>query len=208
MAHSLKSRYADGGNEAGCDEAGRGCLAGPVYAAAVILPDGFRHPLLNDSKKMTAAARSLLRPVIEQVALAWAVGTASEEEIDRLNILNATFLAMHRAIHQLQVQPELLLIDGPRFRNRTAIPHQCLVGGDGRFAAIAAASVLAKTYRDDWMEKLHSRFPHYAWDRNKGYGTTAHREAIRQFGFCEHHRKSFRLKALQPSPGLPADNSL
>jgi ribonuclease HII len=198
MARYLKSRYAKLVTEAGCDEAGRGCLAGPVFAAAVILPDGFRHKLLNDSKQMSPAARYTLRPVIEQAALAWGVGTADEQEIDQLNILNATFLAMHRAIRQLAIRPGLLLIDGPRFRNTTGIPHQCLVGGDGRFASIAAASVLAKTYRDDWMEQLHVRIPRYGWDQNKGYGTAAHRAAIREYGLSEYHRKTFRLKSGQP----------
>ncbi|RYY96139.1 MAG: ribonuclease HII [Chitinophagaceae bacterium] len=179
--------------EAGCDEAGRGCLAGPVFAAAVILPRDFTHPLLNDSKQLTEKERYTLRPLIEEAAIAWAVASLEPEEIDRINILRAAFQGMHRAVGQLKVVPELLLIDGNRFTPYTDIPHQCIVGGDGKYASIAAASVLAKTYRDDHMNTLHLQFPHYGWDRNKGYGTRTHQEALNQHGPCIHHRRSFRL---------------
>jgi len=183
--------------EAGCDEAGRGCLAGPVFAAAVILPSGFHHPLLNDSKKMTEAARKQLRPIIEGNAIAYAIGTVSVEEIDEINILRASFKAMHNAVAQLKIQPAHVLIDGNRFTPYPGIPHTCIIGGDGRYMNIAAASVLAKTYRDDYMDMLHDQFPQYAWMKNKGYGTVAHRTAIAEFGATEHHRKSFRLLAEQ-----------
>lgn len=179
--------------EAGLDEAGRGCYAGPVAAAAVILPKDFRHPLLNDSKQLTATQRELLRPLIEKEAISFGVSLVSHEEIDRLNILKASFLAMHQAIGQLKKKPDLLLIDGNRFSPYKKIPHQCFVKGDGRFASIAAASVLAKTYRDEFMLQLHKEFPDYHWDKNKGYGTAAHREAISKYGLCAYHRKSFRL---------------
>lgn len=179
--------------EAGCDEAGRGCLAGPVFAAAVILPKGFHHPLLNDSKKMTDGQRKLLRPVIEENAIAFAVGTISVDEIDEINILKASFKAMHKAVMQLKTKPEHLLIDGNRFTPFPGIPHTCIIGGDGKYMNIAAASVLAKTYRDDYMDELHEQFPHYAWKKNKGYGTLAHRAAIAEYGATDHHRKSFRL---------------
>ncbi|GAA4340163.1 ribonuclease HII [Flaviaesturariibacter amylovorans] len=179
--------------EAGCDEAGRGCLAGPVFAAAVILPRDFAHPLLNDSKQLTEKERYSLRPVIEEAAISWAVAALEPEEIDRVNILRAAFLGMHRAVAQLSVVPELLLIDGNRFSPYEFIPHHCVVGGDGKYASIAAASVLAKTYRDDHMKVLHHEFPHYGWDRNKGYGTREHQEALNQHGPCLHHRRSFRL---------------
>ena len=194
--------------EAGCDEAGRGCLAGPVFAAAVILPRSFRNSLLNDSKKLTIEERNELRPIIEREALAWAVASVDTEEIDRINILNASFLAMHRALEQLSVPPQLLLIDGPLFRNSTNLPHRCYVEGDGRFASIAAASVLAKTARDAYMESLHDAFPQYGWITNKGYATPAHRAAIRGFGLCAHHRKSFHLKELQLEIELPVEKSL
>lgn len=179
--------------EAGLDEAGRGCYAGPVAAAAVILPKDFYHPLLNDSKQLTAAQREKLRPLIEKEAISFGVSLVSHEEIDRLNILKASFLAMHQAIAQLKKKPGLLLIDGNRFSSYKKIPHQCFVKGDGRFASIAAASVLAKTYRDEFMLELHQEFPQYHWNRNKGYGTAAHREAISTHGLCQYHRKSFRL---------------
>jgi ribonuclease HII len=179
--------------EAGLDEAGRGCYAGPVAAAAVILPKDFRHPLLNDSKQLTATQRELLRPLIEKEAISFGVSLVSHEEIDRLNILKASFLAMHQAIGQLKKKPDLLLIDGNRFSPYKKISHQCFVKGDGRFASIAAASVLAKTYRDEFMLQLHKEFPDYHWDKNKGYGTAAHREAISKYGLCAYHRKSFRL---------------
>jgi ribonuclease HII len=179
--------------EAGCDEAGRGCLAGPVVAAAVILPTGFEHPLLNDSKQVSQKVRDRLRVFIETNAVAWAVGQASPEEIDEINILNASFLAMNRAVNQLTVKPVHLLIDGNRFRNQTAIPHTCLVKGDARFLSIAAASVLAKTHRDEMMESLHIQFPVYGWEHNKGYPTGLHRKAIHLHGITPLHRKSFRL---------------
>lgn len=179
--------------EAGCDEAGRGCFAGPVFAAAVILPADFKHRLLNDSKKMTHEQRMEVRPYIEEKALAWAVASCSAEEIDTINILRASFEAMHRAIAQLKIAPQHLLIDGNRFNRYEGIPHMCIIEGDGKYKNIAAASVLAKTYRDDYMVKLHEEFPQYAWDSNKGYGTAAHRKAIIEFGITDHHRKSFRL---------------
>lgn len=179
--------------EAGCDEAGRGCLAGPVVAAAVILPQSFKHELLNDSKKLTEKQREKLRPIIEENAIAWAVAIVSHEEIDEINILNASFLAMHRAVQQLSQQPEHLLIDGNRFKPYDGIEHTCVVKGDGKFLSIAAASILAKTHRDEWMEKAHQQYPHYAWNKNKGYPTKAHRAAIAEHGPCQLHRKSFRL---------------
>lgn len=179
--------------EAGLDEAGRGCYAGPVYAAAVILPKTFRHPLLNDSKKMTAEQRNLLRPIIEQEAIAYAVAAVDNTEIDRINILQASFAAMHRCVEQLTTVPELLLIDGNRFKAYPFIPHQCIVKGDGKYTAIAAASVLAKTYRDEYMQQLHLQYPHYGWDCNKGYGTALHRNAINTFGLCKYHRASFSI---------------
>lgn len=179
--------------EAGCDEAGRGCLAGPVYAAAVILPKDFRNELLNDSKKLTAHQRSLLREVIESQALAWAVGIVTPQEIDEINILNASFLAMHRAVDQLSLQPEHLLIDGNRFKKYRDIPHTTVVKGDGKYLSIAAASVLAKTYRDDCMESLHREYPGYDWNHNKGYPTRKHRAAIRELGPSPVHRMTFNL---------------
>lgn len=179
--------------EAGCDEAGRGCLAGAVYAAAVILPPDFQNELLNDSKQLTERQRYQLRPIIEQEAVAWAVGVVTPEEIDKINILNASFLAMHRAIDGLQVRPQHLLIDGNRFRKYKDLPHTTVVKGDGKLMSIAAASVLAKTYRDDYMNALHKEFPHYDWDKNKGYPTKAHREAIAQHGTTPYHRLTFNL---------------
>ena len=179
--------------EAGCDEAGRGCLAGAVYAAAVILPRGFRNELLNDSKQLSEKQRYALREVIEREAVSYAVGTVSPEEIDTINILNASFLAMHRAIAQLSQIPEHLLIDGNRFKPYPDIPHTTVIKGDGKYLSIAAASILAKTYRDDYMHKLHLEFPHYAWQQNKGYPTRKHREAIRQLGITPYHRKSYNL---------------
>ena len=179
--------------EAGCDEAGRGCYAGPVFAAAVILPKTFFHPLLNDSKQLSASQRDKLRPVIEQEAIAYAVAMVSNEEIDQINILQASFKAMHLALDQLSVKPELLLIDGNRFVPYPSTLHQCIICGDGIYASIAAASILAKTYRDDYMIKLHEEHPHYNWKSNKGYGTKEHREAIEKKGLCGHHRKSFRI---------------
>ena len=179
--------------EAGCDEAGRGCLAGPVFAAAVILPETFQNELLNDSKQLTEKRRYALRPIIEQEALAWAVGIVMPEEIDRINILKASFLAMHRAVDQLKVRPQHLLIDGNRFTPYPEVSHTTIVKGDGTYMSIAAASILAKTYRDDYMNQLDEQFPVYHWKENKGYPTKAHREAIRQFGITPHHRKSFTL---------------
>lgn len=179
--------------EAGCDEAGRGCLAGAVYAAAVILPPDFKNEMLNDSKQLTEKQRYALRSVIEESALAWAVGIVSPEEIDQINILNASFLAMHRAIDQLKIRPEHLLIDGNRFNPYPNIPHTTIVKGDGKYLSIAAASILAKTYRDDYMNQLHQEYPVYDWDHNKGYPTKKHRAAIAAHGISPYHRKSYNL---------------
>lgn len=179
--------------EAGCDEAGRGCLAGAVYAAAVILPVGYEHPLLNDSKQLSEKQRYALRPVIERDAIAWAVARVEPQEIDRINILNASILAMHRAIEQLGVVPQHLIVDGNRFKPYRDIPYDCVVKGDGKYLSIAAASVLAKTYRDDYMMQLHDLYPQYGWDKNKGYPTRDHREAIARYGATPCHRMSFRL---------------
>lgn len=179
--------------EAGCDEAGRGCLAGAVYAAAVILPPDFRNELLNDSKQLTEKQRYALRDVIEREASAWAIGVVSPEEIDKINILNASFLAMHRAIDGLSIRPEHLLIDGNRFNPYPGLPHTTVVKGDGKYMAIAAASILAKTYRDDYMNRLHEEFPVYDWSHNKGYPTPKHRSAIVEYGITPYHRKSFNL---------------
>lgn len=189
----LKPFYQEELIEAGCDEAGRGCLAGPVFAAAVILPKDFHHPLLNDSKQLSEKQRDELRPSIEKEAIAFAVASVSNEEIDQINILKASFKAMHLALDKLKKKPQLLLIDGNRFVAYKKIPHQCFVKGDGRFASIAAASILAKTYRDEYMYQLHHLFPQYGWDKNKGYGTAIHRKAIEEIGLCKYHRKSFRL---------------
>jgi len=179
--------------EAGCDEAGRGCLSGPVFAGAVILPKDFYHPLLNDSKKLSEPVRYELRTIIEKEALAWAVAEVSSEQIDEINILKASFLAMHRAIDKLKMKPDSLLIDGNRFNPYPNIPHKCIIKGDAKFSSIAAASILAKTYRDDYMNKLHAEYPDYGWNQNKGYGTAAHRSAIEKHGITIHHRKSFKL---------------
>ena len=184
--------------EAGCDEAGRGCLAGPVFAAAVILPDGYTNDLFNDSKKLSEHARDALRPVIERDALAWAVGIVDNDEIDHINILQASFLAMHRAVDGLSVRPDFLLIDGNRFRPYDGISHQCIVKGDGKMMSIAAASILAKTHRDEFMKRIHEEFPQYGWIVNKGYPTKAHRVAIARFGATPYHRHTFRLLA-EPS---------
>jgi ribonuclease HII len=178
---------------AGCDEAGRGCLAGPVVAAAVILPKGFKNIMLNDSKILSEKKRDLLRPIIEKEAITWAVGVVSPAEIDKINILNASFLAMHRAIDELSTKAELLLIDGNRFNPYPKIPHECIIKGDAKFMSIAAASVLAKTFRDDIMKNLDSEFPKYHWKKNKGYPTKQHRKAIAEYGANKHHRKSFQL---------------
>jgi ribonuclease HII len=183
--------------EAGCDEAGRGCLAGPVFAAAVILPKGFYHPFLNDSKQITEKKRVLLREIIEKEAIAYAVGQVSHAEIDEINILNASFLAMHRAIAQLSTLPEMLLIDGNRFKRYQNIPHTCIVKGDTKYSSIAAASILAKTYRDDCMNAIHQDFPQYEWSKNKGYPTLAHRKGIAAHGVSPHHRLSFQLLAVE-----------
>ena len=193
----LRPNLKSGSLEAGCDEAGRGCLAGPVVAAAVILPDDFEHPLLNDSKQLSAKVRDQLRIFIEANALAWAVAEASPEEIDDINILNASILAMNRAIRKLKIIPQHLLIDGNRFRNSTEIPYTCLIKGDARFLSIAAASVLAKTHRDEMMITLHRDFPQFGWTQNKGYPTVFHREAIKEFGTSPFHRKTFRMNELQ-----------
>ena len=179
--------------EAGLDEVGRGCLAGPVVAAAVILPKNYQNELLNDSKQLTKVQRDQINAEIKEAALAWAVAEVSNEEIDQINILNASFLAMHRALDQLLIRPEHLLVDGNRFTPYPFVPHTCVVKGDAKFMSIAAASVLAKTYRDDLMERLALEFPHYGWERNVGYPTPLHRKGIRDFGPCCHHRMSFRL---------------
>ncbi|MGM9710544.1 MAG: ribonuclease HII [Prevotella sp.] len=189
----LEGHYFDGLVEAGCDEAGRGCLAGSVYAAAVILPPGYDNPALNDSKKLTAARRNALRRQIERDALAWAVGIVTPEEIDSINILRASFLAMHRALDQLAVRPQAVIVDGNRFVPYQNLPYATIVKGDGKYQAIAAASILAKTYRDDYMDALAEEYPFYDWKSNKGYPTKAHREGIRQHGISPYHRKSYNL---------------
>jgi ribonuclease HII len=181
--------------EAGLDEAGRGCYAGPVFAAAVILPKDFFHPLLNDSKQMTEKERDLLRPVIEKESISFYVASVDNYEIDQINILQASYKAMHIAIDNLMAIPEMLLIDGNRFKPYKNIQHECIIKGDGKYASIAAASILAKTYRDEFMKKLHVEYPHYGWDTNKGYGTLHHRKAIEIHGLCDHHRKSFNIFA-------------
>lgn len=205
----LKAYYKEGLIEAGCDEAGRGCLAGPVFAAAVILPSDFRNEMLNDSKQLTEKKRYQLREVIEREALAWAVGIVDNKEIDKINILNASILAMHRALDQLTVRPEYIIVDGNRwkpYQELTAndnvndndnepkvVPATTIVKGDGKYLSIAAASILAKTYRDDFMLRIHEEFPQYHWDKNKGYPAKVHREAIRQYGTTPYHRMSFNL---------------
>ena len=189
----LKNNYYIGKIEAGCDEAGRGCLAGSVYAAAVILPDDYQNDLLNDSKQLTEKRRYQLREIIERDAVAWAVGIVTPEEIDKINILNASILAMHRALDQLKVRPEAIIIDGNRFKPYNNIPHTTIVKGDGKYLSIAAASILAKTYRDDYMNRLAEEYPQYDWFSNKGYPTKKHRDAIRQYGITPYHRKSYNL---------------
>jgi len=189
----LKSFHIKGVFEAGCDEAGRGCIAGPVFAAAVILPQQFSNPMLDDSKKLSSKKRELLRTLIEQEALAWGVGVVSEKEIDQINILNASFLAMHRALDSLQLVPAHLLIDGNRFKPYGHISHSCIIKGDGIYASIAAASILAKTHRDEYMESLHQEYPLYAWSKNMGYPTREHRKAVLRHGPTPYHRRSFRL---------------
>ncbi len=187
----LKSSFSGKWLEAGCDEAGRGCLAGPVFAAAVIFPNSFENELLNDSKKLSPVQREILRPIIENEALAWAVAEVDNVIIDQINILNASFMAMHLAIQKLTIKPELLLIDGNRFNPYPEIPHHCIIRGDGEFMSIAAASILAKTHRDEFMKKIHEEFPEYFWKQNKGYPTLAHRQAIAKHGLTAYHRKTF-----------------
>lgn len=194
----LQPFYQDQLLEAGCDEAGRGCLAGPVFAAAVILPKNFYHPLLNDSKQLSEKQRNELRPVIEERAICYAVASLCNRQIDKINILNASFKSMHRAVKNLKVQPQLLLIDGNRFNAYKKILHQCVIQGDGIYASIAAASVLAKTFRDEYMKNLHLEYPRYNWVQNKGYGTREHQEALNQWGPCCYHRTSFRLDYCSP----------
>ncbi len=189
----LKLSFSNNKTEAGFDEAGRGCLAGPVFAGAVILPEDFRNKLLNDSKKLNEKNRNALRPIIEKDALAWAVGIVDHLKIDEINILNASFLAMHLAIDQLSVSPDLLLIDGNRFKLYKSIPHQCIIKGDGKYMSIAAASILAKTHRDEYMRTLHEKYPQYNWKQNKGYPTLSHRKAIGVHGVSPYHRLSFNL---------------
>ena len=189
----LKSTYSEYKLEAGTDEAGRGCLSGPVVAAAVILPKDFEHPLLNDSKQLTEKQRELLRPIIEKYALSFGVSFVDQEEVDSLNVLQASITAMHRSIAQLKTVPEFIIVDGNKFRPFKEIPHQTIVKGDAKYLSIAAASVLAKTYRDAYMKQIHEEFPMYNWQQNKGYPTKEHRAAIREFGITDYHRKTFRL---------------
>ena len=189
----LKSHYYEDLIEAGCDEAGRGCLAGSVYAAAVILPPDYQNELLNDSKKLTAKKRYTLREEIERDAIAWAVGIVTPEEIDKINILNASILAMHRALDALKVQPEAIIVDGNRFKPYNDVPYTTIVKGDGKYLSIAAASILAKTYRDDYMKTIAEEYPQYDWKSNKGYPTNKHRAAIKKYGISPYHRKSFTL---------------
>lgn len=197
MKNNLKPFFKSETIEAGCDEAGRGCLAGPVYAAAVILPPDFHNPLLNDSKQLSEKQRGQLRIVIEKESLAWALGIVTNHEVDKINVLQSAFLAMHRAIDQLKIVPQHLIIDGNRFKQYKQIPHECIVKGDGKYFSIAAASVLAKTYRDDYMMKIAQEFPGYNWEKNMGYPTKAHRDAIRELGTSPYHRMSFRLLSSQ-----------
>ena len=193
----LKSYYTKGFTEAGCDEAGRGCLAGPVVAAAVILPKNFQHKILNDSKKLNEQQRISLRTIIEKKAITWGIGISSVKEIDEKNILNASFLAMHRAINQLTQKPKQLLIDGNRFKSYHQIPHICIIKGDEEYLSIAAASILAKTHRDEIMMQLHDEFPEYNWKKNKGYPTREHRNTIQKIGTTSYHRKTFKLLTTQ-----------
>ena len=189
----LASHFYEGKIEAGCDEAGRGCLAGSVYAAAVILPENYQNELLNDSKQLTEKRRYELREIIQRDAIAWAVGIVTPEEIDKINILNASILAMHRALDQLKVRPEAIIVDGNKFKPYQKLPHTTIVKGDGKYLSIAAASILAKTYRDDYMNRLAEEYPQYDWLSNKGYPTKKHREAIKQYGITPYHRKSYNL---------------
>lgn len=200
----LKNCYTHDMIECGCDEAGRGCLAGPVYAAAVILPQDYHNEHLDDSKKLSEKQREKLRQTIEQDAIAWAVASVDAEEIDKMNILKASFHAMNKAIRQLKTSPELLLIDGNRFYNETDIPFHCIVKGDSQYLSIAAASILAKTYRDGYMNEISNQYPEYGWNKNKGYPTSKHYEALAQFGITPFHRKSYRL---EKDPELPFDNN-
>ena len=200
----LLPHYFEGKIEAGCDEAGRGCLAGSVYAAAVILPKDYDNPLLNDSKQLTEKRRYALRDAIVRDAVAWAIGIVTPEEIDKINILNASFLAMHRALDQLTVRPEAIIVDGNRFTPYHDVPYATIVKGDGKYQAIAAASILAKTFRDDYMNRLAIEYPYYDWQKNKGYPTRAHREGIRLHGITPYHRKSYNL--LGSEPMLPFDD--
>jgi len=193
MANALRPYLKANRIEAGCDEAGRGCLAGPVSAAAVILPESFNHPLLDDSKKLSQKKRDILREVIEREALAWHVAMVDQKEVDEINILNASIKAMHLAVDGLKMKPEFLLIDGHRFKPYPDIPHSCEIKGDGRFMTIAAASVLAKTHRDEFMKKLHQKYPGYGWERNAGYPTKQHRAGIKEHGVTEYHRMTFKL---------------
>jgi ribonuclease HII len=195
----LLARYQHELIEAGCDEAGRGCLAGPVFAAAVILPPKFKHKLLNDSKQLPEDVRYKLRKEIEKKALAFAVASVTNAEIDQINILNASFLAMHRAIDMLSINPEFLIIDGNRFNKYKELPHQCIVEGDGKYLSIAAASILAKTYRDDYMKQIAAEHPEYDWHSNKGYPTIKHRETIMKIGYTPYHRLTFQVTEPQPS---------
>jgi len=195
----LELIYKKGIIEAGCDEAGRGCLAGPVFAAAVILPTDFKNELLNDSKKLSEKNRIALRVIIEKEAIAWAVGVVDNKEIDKINILNASFLAMHRAIDDLDIVPEHLIIDGNRFKKYKEIPHECIVKGDGKYMSIAAASILAKTHRDEYMCQIANEYPYYDWELNKAYPTKKHREMIRKHGVSPYHRVSFKLLEQQLS---------
>lgn len=193
MKQMLESHYYQGKVEAGCDEAGRGCLAGSVYAAAVIFPEDYQNAELNDSKQLTDKRRKQLREIIERDAIAWAVGIVTPDEIDKMNILNASILAMHRALDQLKVRPEAIIVDGNRFKPYQNLPHTTIVKGDGKYLSIAAASILAKTYRDDYMDQLAQTYPQYDWLSNKGYPTKKHREAIRKYGITPFHRKTFNM---------------
>ncbi len=189
----LKKYYKKGVIEAGCDEAGRGCLAGPVFAAAVILPSNFKNTLLNDSKKINEKNRYLLREIILEKAVSWAIGIVDNEEIDKINILNASIKAMHLALDKLTVEPKHIIIDGNRFKKYKEIEHTCVIKGDSKYMSIAAASILAKTFRDDYMLKINEEFPVYSWHKNKAYPTKQHREAIKEHGICKYHRRTFRL---------------
>ena len=203
----LELNYSTLRFEAGTDEAGRGCLSGPVVAAAVILPADFKNEMLNDSKQLSDKKRRLLRPIIEKEALSYGISFVYQEEIDEINILNASILAMHKSLDELSLKPEFIIVDGNRFKNYQEVPHQTIVKGDAKYLSIAAASILAKTYRDDYMEKLHLEFPHYNWAKNKGYPTKEHRQAIREFGSTNHHRLSFKLLPEQLKLDLKSGHS-